>query len=90
MVKLIVLVTVFTAVQFFWGGYILFHYPDKFDFEDFLVANFSLLFALFGLGSAFQGVSDRKETEVSAGRIFYLLDRKSAIDPLSQDGKTLD
>lgn len=79
----------FTAVQFFWGGYLLFHYPHAYSFEDFLVANFALLFSLFGLGAAFQGVSDRKETEVSAGRIFYLLDRTSAIDPLSKEGKTL-
>jgi ATP-binding cassette subfamily B (MDR/TAP) protein 1 len=73
-----------------WGGYLLFHYPDKFGFKDFLISNFALLFSLFGLGAAFQGLSDRKETEKSAGRIFYLLDRQSEIDPLSEDGKKLD
>jgi ATP-binding cassette subfamily B (MDR/TAP) protein 1 len=78
------------AFLFWWGGYLLFHHPDEFSFEDFLVSNFSLLFALFGLGSALQGISDRKEAETSAGRIFYLLDRQSEIDPLSKEGKTLD
>jgi ATP-binding cassette subfamily B (MDR/TAP) protein 1 len=51
---------------------------------------FAILFSLFGLGAAFNGLSDRKETELSAGRIFYLLDRESAIDPLSEEGKKLD
>jgi len=44
---------------------------------------------LFGLGAAFQDISDRKEVEKAAGRIFYLLDRKSEIDPLSEEGKML-
>jgi ATP-binding cassette subfamily B (MDR/TAP) protein 1 len=51
---------------------------------------FSLLFSLFGLGAAFQGISDKKETEASAGRVFYLLDRKSEIDPMSEEGMKLD
>lgn len=73
-----------------WGGWLLFNYPDQFDFDDFLISNFALLFSLFGLGAAFQDMSDRKETEKSASRIFYLLDRKSEIDPLSSDGKILN
>lgn len=51
---------------------------------------FSLLFSLFGLGAAFQGISDKKQTEASAGRIFYLLDRKSQIDPMDAGGKKLE
>jgi hypothetical protein len=31
-------------------------------------------------------MSDRKEVVKSAGRIFYLIDRKSEIDPLSESG----
>ncbi len=31
--------------------------------NDFLISMFSLLFSLFGLGAAFQGISDKKETE---------------------------
>jgi hypothetical protein len=73
-----------------WGGWLLFNYPNQFAFDDFLVSNFALLFSLFGLGAAFQDMSDRKETEKSASRIFYLLDRKSTIDPLSSDGKILN
>jgi hypothetical protein len=45
---------------------------------------------LFGLGAAFQDISDRSELEKSAGRIFYLLDRKTAIDPLGEGGKKLE
>lgn len=73
-----------------WGGWLLFNYPNQFEFNDFLISNFALLFSLFGLGAAFQDMSDRKETEKSASRIFYLLDRKSEIDPLSSDGKILN
>lgn len=78
------------ALQMWWGGWVLFHYPNTFFFEDFLVSMFALLFSLFGLGAAFQGLSDKNAAVKSAGRIFYLLDRKSEIDPLSNDGKKLD
>jgi ATP-binding cassette subfamily B (MDR/TAP) protein 1 len=78
------------AIQFWWGGWLVFNYPDMFGFNDFLVSNFAILFALFGLGAAFQDISDRKETEKSASRIFYLLDRESKIDPLGEGGKKLN
>jgi hypothetical protein len=78
------------ALQFWFGGWILFNNPDKYVLKDFLIANFAILFSLFGLGGAFQDISDRKEVEKSAGRIFYLLDRESKIDPLSTTGLNLD
>ena len=78
------------ALQFWWGGWLLVNYPGSFVLEDFLISNFALLFGMFGLGSAFQDLADSKEVERSAGRIFYILDRKSAIDPLGMDGKVLD
>lgn len=78
------------GLQFWWGGWLLFNYPDEFDFDNFLISMFALLFSLFGLGGAFQGISDKKEIEASAGRVFYLLDRQSRIDPLSTEGKKLD
>ena len=77
------------ALQLWFGGWILFNYSETYGFNDFLISNFSILFALFGLGAAFQDVSDRKETEKSASRIFYLLDRQSQIDPLGEEGKKL-
>ena len=77
------------GLQLWWGGWLLFNYSDFFTFKDFLISMFAFLLSLFGLGSAFTGLSDRKQTEASAGRIFYLLDRKSKIDPLSEDGKKL-
>ena len=66
------------------------NYPQHFVLEDFLISNFALLFGMFGLGSAFQDLADTKEVEKSAGRIFYIMDRKSAIDPLGDEGKVLD
>eukprot|EP00980_Cylindrotheca_fusiformis_P027133 scaffold19004_cov125-Cylindrotheca_fusiformis.AAC.1 len=77
------------ALQLWFGAWVLFNNPDHYELRDFLVANFALLFSLFGLGGAFQDVSDRKECEKSAGRIFYLIDRESSIDPLREEGKKL-
>jgi ATP-binding cassette, subfamily B (MDR/TAP), member 1 len=38
------------ALQMWFGGYILANNQDKYEFKDFLIANFAVLFALFGLG----------------------------------------
>ena len=77
------------ALQFWFGGWLMFTYPNLYTFQDFLIANFAIMFSLFGLASAFQDMADQKEMKESAGRIFSLLDRHSAIDPLSKKGKTL-
>lgn len=78
------------AMMFYFGAWLLVTFPDKYGFSDFLISQFSILFSLFGLAAAFQDMSDRKEVEKSAGRIFYLLDRNSEIDPLSTEGKKLE
>jgi ATP-binding cassette subfamily B (MDR/TAP) protein 1 len=78
------------GLQMWFGGYLLFTQDGKYSFPDFLISNFAVLFALFGLGAAFQDISDKKAVEESAKRIFYLLDREPTIDPLSEDGKKLD
>lgn len=78
------------GLQFWFGGWLLTKYPERYDFYDLMVAMFALLFGIFSLGAAFQDIADRKETEVSANRIFHLIDRKSEIDPLSEEGKTVD
>jgi ATP-binding cassette, subfamily B (MDR/TAP), member 1 len=77
------------ALQLWFGGWMLNRYPDEYELRDFLIANFAILFSLFGLATAFQDLSDRKEVEKSTARVFYLLDRKSSIDPFSQEGKKL-
>jgi ATP-binding cassette subfamily B (MDR/TAP) protein 1 len=76
-----------TALLFWWGGYLLVNYPDSFDFRDFLISMFSLLFSLSGLGIAAQGATDRDKAKLAAERIFELTDRESQIDPLSDEGK---
>lgn len=78
------------ALQLWFGAWVLFNNPERYEFRDFLISNFALLFSLFGLGAAFQDISDRKECEKSAGRIFHLIDKESAIDPLSTNGKKLN
>jgi hypothetical protein len=50
---------------------------------------FSLLFSLSGIGMAAQGATNREKAKIAAHRIFELIDRQSAIDPLSSEGKKL-
>lgn len=67
----------------------MFTYPDAFDFESFLTSMFSLLFSLFAIGAAAQGATDKPKAEAAAGRLFYLMNRKSEIDPLDPEGKMM-
>jgi hypothetical protein len=41
---------------------------------------------MYGLTLAFQGAVDREKAKAAAERIFTLTDRKSHIDPLSDEG----
>lgn len=72
--------------MFWWGGWLLSKYPNTFIYRDFLISMFSLLFAMFGLGMAAQGATDKEKAKSAARRIFALTERKSAIDPLSTEG----
>ena len=78
------------ALQFWWGGWLMYKFPDLYDFNSFLISMFALLFSLFALGAASQGATDKKKAEAAAGRLFYLINRESANDPLGTDGKKLD
>ena len=79
------------GLLFWWGGYILSTYPDTWSYRDFLMAMFALLVSISGtaLGSS-AGTTDKKSAEEAADRIFSLIDRESAIDPLSKAGTKLD
>jgi len=76
------------ALQFFFGGWLLINYSHIWEFQDFLISMFALLFSLFALGASSLGAIDKKEAKQAAGRIFYLINRKSEIDPMSEDGLT--
>jgi len=75
------------ALLFWWGGWLLYKYPEEFTYRDFLISMFSLLFSLSGLAVAAQGATDREKAKAAAARVFELTDRESAIDPLSCEGK---
>jgi ATP-binding cassette subfamily B (MDR/TAP) protein 1 len=77
------------ALQFWFGGWLMFNYPTVYTFDDFWIANLASRLSLMGLGFALQDVADSKALEASAKRIFYLLDRKSTIDPLSEEGHVI-
>lgn len=70
------------GLEMWFGGYLMYKFPDDYDFHDFMVAIMAMLFALIGFGAALSAATNRDEAKESASRIFYLLDRKSAIDQL--------
>lgn len=73
--------------MFWWGAWLLLNYPGSFQYRDFLFSMFSLLFGLEGIGVSMQGATDRHKATLAAHRVFELIDRKSAIDPLSEEGR---
>ena len=75
-----------TALMFWWGGFVLWKWPDEFTYRGFLISMFSLLFSLSGLGMAAQGATDRDKAKAAGKRIFALVERESAIDPLDEKG----
>jgi ATP-binding cassette subfamily B (MDR/TAP) protein 1 len=74
------------ALFFWWGGWLLNKYPETFEYRDFLISVFSLLYGISGIAIAFQGATDRGKAKEAAERIFDLVERESAIDPLSETG----
>lgn len=71
------------ALQFFWGGWLIITYPNAYSFQDFLISMFALIFALFAFGASSIGAIEKKLAGEASGRIFYLINRESAIDSMS-------
>ena len=78
------------ALMFWFGAWILHNHHDKFSFRDFLICMFGLFFSIYGLTVALEGATDRKRAKLAADRIFTLIDRQSAIDPLSEGDKSTE
>ena len=51
---------------------------------------FGLMFGMTGIGIAMQDLTDSKEASDAADRVFEIIDRKSELDPLSEEGKKLN
>ncbi|KAL3938481.1 MAG: hypothetical protein SGBAC_006615 [Bacillariaceae sp.] len=75
------------ALFFWWGGFILHNQPGEYTLRDFFISMFSLLFSITGMAMSMQGVSDPKVAKEAAKRVFELIERTSAIDPLSTNGR---
>lgn len=75
------------ALLYWWGGYLLSRWPEVWEFRDFLIAIFALLISITGTALNSGGTTDSKLAEEAADRIFALIDRESAIDPLSEEGQ---
>ena len=78
------------SLLFYFAGWLLHTYPTHFTFLEVLNSNFALYFSLFGLGVALKEIADREEIKQATSRVFYILDRTSALDPLSAKGHKLD
>jgi len=75
------------GLMFFFGGWLLNEYPGKFTYRDYLIALFAFMFSLYGLAAAFEGTVDREKAKAAAVRLFEVIERKSMIDPLADEGK---
>ena len=74
------------GLMFWFGAWLLSEYPNTYEFRDFLISMMALFFSLYGLTVAFENATDRTKAKIAAERIFSLIDRASAIDPLAEDG----
>uniref|UniRef100_A0A7S4NHN6 ABC transporter domain-containing protein n=1 Tax=Odontella aurita TaxID=265563 RepID=A0A7S4NHN6_9STRA len=73
------------ALVYWWGGWLLYYYGHLYTFEDLVISLFSLFFALLSLSESVRGAQDNEMCQRSAGRVFYLLNRKSSIDPQPEE-----
>lgn len=73
------------SLMYWFGAWLLHNYYPTYTFRDFVISMFSMFFSLYGLTVALEGATDRKRAKLAADRIFNLIDRTSAIDPLSED-----
>ncbi|KAG7355092.1 ABC transporter [Nitzschia inconspicua] len=78
------------GLLFWFGGWLLFNYSNLFDFKDLLISMFGLIFGITGIGIAMQDLTDSKAASEAADRVFEIIDRKSELDPLSEEGKKLN
>lgn len=74
------------ALMIWFGAWLLNNFPEKYSFRDFIISMFGLFFSLYGLTVALEGATDRNKAKLAADRIFSLIDRRSAIDPLAEQG----
>lgn len=74
------------ALLFWWGSWLLNRFPNTYTYTGFMVSLFGLLFSLSGLAISAEGAVDQKKAKLAAARIFELIDRKSLIDPISDEG----
>lgn len=76
--------------MFWWGGWLLFHFPSAFTFRGYMISMWALFISIMGLMIAFEGVVDHEEAKKAAARIFETTDRISKIDPLGDEGTILE
>jgi len=72
--------------MFWWGAFLLYKWPGRWEIGDFLISMFSLLFSLSGMTMAMAGATDKVKATMAANRIFSLINRESAINALSDEG----
>jgi ABC-type multidrug transport system fused ATPase/permease subunit len=78
------------GLLFWFGGWLIFNHPTLYTFKDLLISMFGLIFGMTGIGIAMQDMTDSKAAAEAADRVFEIIDRKSELDPLSEEGKKLN
>ena len=53
--------------MFFWRGWPLANYPDKFEYRDFLISMFAFWMSLYGLAITAECAVDRNNAKRAAG-----------------------
>jgi len=72
------------GLMFYSGSWLLLN--RGYEMRNYLISLFALMLSLTGLSAAMAGLTDSKKAKAAANRIFDLLERVSAIDPLSEAG----
>ncbi len=73
------------ALMFYFGSWLMLN--RGYEMREYLVSLFGLMLSLTGLAAATAGLTDAEKAKEAANRIFELTERKSEIDPLSEEGK---
>jgi ATP-binding cassette subfamily B (MDR/TAP) protein 1 len=78
------------ALIFWFGGWAINEDPGQFGFLDFLITMFVFVFSVSGLAGSVSRIANQDSALDAASRVFELINRKSLIDPLTNEGIMLD
>jgi len=69
------------AFYFWWGGTLIDQYG--YDYHDFLISLFALIFSLSGMAVAMMDMTSKEQATAASERLFKIINRRSKIDPIA-------